>query len=96
MQLLQKFSITAAGKREKLLRVIKNPVNRYLPVNSRKIGEVMLYDFSCVIYFILEMKLIFALIPGLSFSSEKLVNINNYVGSAGTGDVDLVFVVSSK
>ncbi|XP_031270749.1 ribosomal RNA small subunit methyltransferase NEP1-like [Pistacia vera] len=32
------LSITAAGKREKLLRVIKNPVTRYLPVNSQKIG----------------------------------------------------------
>ncbi|XP_002531546.2 ribosomal RNA small subunit methyltransferase nep-1 [Ricinus communis] len=38
LQLLQKLSITAAGKREKLLRVIKNPVTQYLPVNSRKIG----------------------------------------------------------
>ncbi|KAL6326274.1 hypothetical protein AAG906_004771 [Vitis piasezkii] len=28
----------AVGKREKLLRVIKNPVTQYLPVNSRKIG----------------------------------------------------------
>ncbi|RVW89119.1 Ribosomal RNA small subunit methyltransferase mra1 [Vitis vinifera] len=33
-----KLSITAVGKREKLLRVIKNPVTQYLPVNSRKIG----------------------------------------------------------
>ena len=39
MQLLQKLSIAAVGKREKLLRVIKNPVTQYLPVNSRKIGE---------------------------------------------------------
>ncbi|XP_010525475.1 PREDICTED: ribosomal RNA small subunit methyltransferase NEP1-like [Tarenaya hassleriana] len=38
LQLLQKLNITAAGKREKLLRVIKNPVTQYLPVNSRKIG----------------------------------------------------------
>jgi rRNA pseudouridine-1189 N-methylase Emg1 (Nep1/Mra1 family) len=47
VQLLQKLSINAVGKREKLLRVIKNPISRYLPVNSRKIGEVMLYEFSC-------------------------------------------------
>lgn len=39
MQLLQKLSISAVGKREKLLRVIKNPVTQYLPVNSRKIGK---------------------------------------------------------
>ncbi|XP_057998600.1 uncharacterized protein LOC110667159 isoform X1 [Hevea brasiliensis] len=38
LQLLQQLSITAVGKREKLLRVIKNPVTQYLPVNSRKIG----------------------------------------------------------
>ncbi|XVF56272.1 hypothetical protein PTKIN_Ptkin06aG0105600 [Pterospermum kingtungense] len=38
LQLLQKLSITAVGKREKLLRVIKNPVTKYFPVNSRKIG----------------------------------------------------------
>jgi len=38
VELLQKLSITAAGKREKLLRTIKNPVTQYLPVNSRKAG----------------------------------------------------------
>ncbi|WVZ59674.1 hypothetical protein U9M48_009784 [Paspalum notatum var. saurae] len=37
-QLLQKLSITAVGKREKLLNVVKNPVTRYLPVGARKIG----------------------------------------------------------
>ncbi|CAN6586299.1 unnamed protein product [Malus baccata var. baccata] len=39
LQLLQKLSISAVGKREKLMRVIKNPVTQYLPVNFRKIGE---------------------------------------------------------
>uniref|UniRef100_A0A804PL46 Ribosomal RNA small subunit methyltransferase NEP1 n=1 Tax=Zea mays TaxID=4577 RepID=A0A804PL46_MAIZE len=34
-QLLQKLSITAVGKREKLLNVVKNPVTRYLPVGAR-------------------------------------------------------------
>ncbi|GAB4843932.1 hypothetical protein Ancab_013896 [Ancistrocladus abbreviatus] len=38
LQLLQKLSITAVGKREKLMRVIKNPVTQYLPLNSHKIG----------------------------------------------------------
>jgi hypothetical protein len=38
-QMLQKLSITAVGKREKLLNVIKNPVTSYLPVGARKIGE---------------------------------------------------------
>ncbi|XP_037466426.1 ribosomal RNA small subunit methyltransferase nep-1-like [Triticum dicoccoides] len=37
-ELLQKLSITAVGRREKLLNVIKNPVTQYLPVGSRKIG----------------------------------------------------------
>ncbi|KAE8125242.1 hypothetical protein FH972_020075 [Carpinus fangiana] len=68
LQLLQKLSISAVGKREKLLRVIKNPVTQYLPINSRRIG--------------------------LSHSSDKLVNINQYVASAGS-DVDLVFVVGA-
>jgi rRNA small subunit pseudouridine methyltransferase Nep1 len=40
VQLLQKLSIAAVGKREKLLRVIKNPVTQHLPLNSRKIGEL--------------------------------------------------------
>ncbi|CAM8923988.1 unnamed protein product [Rhodiola kirilowii] len=38
LQLLQKLSIKAASKGEKLLHVIKNPVTQYLPTNSRKIG----------------------------------------------------------
>lgn len=40
VQLLQKLHITAAGKGEKLLRVIKNPVTQYLPIKSRKIGNL--------------------------------------------------------
>ncbi|KAF5474251.1 hypothetical protein F2P56_006165 [Juglans regia] len=68
LQLLQKLSITAVGKREKLLRVIKNPVTQYLPINSRRIG--------------------------LSHSSDKLVNINQYVASA-VSDADIVFVVGA-
>ncbi|KAA8523155.1 hypothetical protein F0562_009578 [Nyssa sinensis] len=68
LQLLQKLSITAVGKREKLLRVIKNPVNQYLPINSRKIG--------------------------FSYSSEKLVDMRDYV-AAVNNDVNLVFMVGA-
>lgn len=68
LELLQKLSITAAGKREKLLRTIKNPVTQYLPVNSRK--------------------------AGLSFSSEKLVDMNNYLSTIPSNQ-DLVFVVGA-
>ncbi|TQD69505.1 hypothetical protein C1H46_044963 [Malus baccata] len=68
LQLLQKLSISAVGKREKLMRVIKNPVTQYLPVNSRKLG--------------------------FSYSSEKLVNIQNYVASA-ENSTDFVFVVGA-
>ncbi|KAM2044879.1 hypothetical protein ACFX1T_009144 [Malus domestica] len=68
VQLLQKLSISAVGKREKLMRVIKNPVTQYLPVNSRKLG--------------------------FSYSSEKLVNIQNYVASA-ENSTDFVFVVGA-
>ncbi|XP_043716359.1 ribosomal RNA small subunit methyltransferase NEP1 isoform X2 [Telopea speciosissima] len=38
LQLLQKLTVNASGKRDKLLRVIKNPVTQYLPLNSRRIG----------------------------------------------------------
>ncbi|GFS34100.1 nucleolar essential protein-like protein [Actinidia rufa] len=69
LQLLQKLSITAVGKSEKLLRVIKNPVTQYLPVISRKIG--------------------------FSFSSEKLVDIRDYI-AAVSDDVNFVFVVCLK
>ncbi|XP_028116514.1 ribosomal RNA small subunit methyltransferase nep-1-like isoform X2 [Camellia sinensis] len=66
--LLQKLSITAVGESEKLLRVIKNPVTQYLPLNSRKIG--------------------------FSYSSEKLVDIRDYV-AAVSDDVNFVFVVGA-
>ncbi|XP_059667405.1 uncharacterized protein LOC132312874 isoform X1 [Cornus florida] len=68
LQLLQKLSITAVGKREKLLRVIKGPVTQYLPINSQKIG--------------------------FSHSSEKLVDMRDYV-AAVNDDVNLVFVVGA-
>ncbi|KAI7743023.1 hypothetical protein M8C21_032688 [Ambrosia artemisiifolia] len=68
LQLLQKLSISAHGKREKLLRVIKNPVTQYLPVNSRKIG--------------------------FSHSSEKLVDMHDYVATLDK-DATLVFVVGA-
>ncbi|MCE3216072.1 hypothetical protein HAX54_004734, partial [Datura stramonium] len=67
-QLLQKLSITALGKREKLLRVIKNPVSQYLPIDCRKIG--------------------------FSHSSEKLVDIQDYVNGI-SNDMNLVFVVGA-
>ncbi|KAL5723366.1 rRNA small subunit pseudouridine methyltransferase Nep1 [Ranunculus cassubicifolius] len=38
LELLQKFSIKAKGKREKLLRLIENPVTKHLPSNCVKIG----------------------------------------------------------
>ncbi|KAK8266719.1 hypothetical protein V6Z11_D12G261000 [Gossypium hirsutum] len=38
VQLIQKLNITAVGKCENVLRVIKNLVTNYFPVNSRKIG----------------------------------------------------------
>ncbi|PIA63440.1 hypothetical protein AQUCO_00201051v1, partial [Aquilegia coerulea] len=68
LQLLQKLSISATTKREKLLRVIKNPVTQHLPVNSRKVG--------------------------LSHSSEKLVQLQDYVAAA-KDDMNLVFVVGA-
>ncbi|KAF1877896.1 hypothetical protein Lal_00038205 [Lupinus albus] len=68
VELLQKLSISAVGKREKLLRTIKNPVTQYLPINSRKIG--------------------------FSHSSEKLVDMNDYVNTVPS-DMDFVFVLGA-
>ncbi|KAL2501883.1 nucleolar essential protein-related [Forsythia ovata] len=62
VQLLQKLHITAAGKGEKLLRVIKNPW--------------------------------FCWTSGFSHSSEKLVDMYDYVGTVDN-DMDLVFVVGA-
>lgn len=39
VQLLHKLSIRAVNGNEKLLRVIENPVEKYLPTNSYKIGK---------------------------------------------------------
>ncbi|GFP91857.1 ribosomal rna small subunit methyltransferase nep1 [Phtheirospermum japonicum] len=64
VQLLQNMHING----EKLLRVIKNPVTQYLPINCRKIG--------------------------FSHSSEKLVDIYDYV-AAINNELDLVFVVGA-
>ncbi|GFP92892.1 ribosomal rna small subunit methyltransferase nep1 [Phtheirospermum japonicum] len=68
VQLLQKLHINASGNGEKLLRVIKNPVTQYLPINCRKIG--------------------------FSHSSEKLVDMSDYVGAINN-ELDLVFVVGA-
>ena len=38
VQLLHKGHITASGSGEKLLKIIKNPINRHLPAGSVKIG----------------------------------------------------------
>nr|XP_027102485.1 ribosomal RNA small subunit methyltransferase nep-1-like [Coffea arabica] len=37
-ELLQKFTIKARGKGEKLMRLIANPLDKHLPLNSLKIG----------------------------------------------------------
>ncbi|XP_047322470.1 ribosomal RNA small subunit methyltransferase nep-1 [Impatiens glandulifera] len=68
LELLQKLTITAAGTREKLMKMVKNPVTQYLPLNSRKIG--------------------------FSVSSEKLVDMHDYVTTV-PDDMDLVFVVGA-
>lgn len=38
-ELLQTLSIKAKGNRKKLLRVVANPVTKYLPPSSPKIGK---------------------------------------------------------
>ncbi|KNA13280.1 hypothetical protein SOVF_118180 [Spinacia oleracea] len=65
-ELLQTLSIKAKGNRKKLLRVVANPVTKYLPPSSPKIG--------------------------LSFSSEKAVELREHVSGINR-DEDVVFVV---
>ena len=97
MQLLQKLNITAVGKREKLLRVIKNPVTKYFPVNSRNIGGFEFgYCFSCIFSIktcCFKNSSYFSCTSGFSYSSEKLVKMSKYVDAVGD-DVNLVFVVN--
>jgi hypothetical protein len=93
-QLLQKLSITAVGKREKLLNVIKNPVTRYLPVGARKIGK-NLSDPVEYVYVSGRYANWWLLYLGLSYSAEKSVNLFDYVAKS-SDDETLVFVVSSS
>ncbi|KAL2930042.1 Ribosomal RNA small subunit methyltransferase NEP1, partial [Bienertia sinuspersici] len=65
-ELLQTLSIKAKSNRKKLLRVVANPVTKYLSPKSRKIG--------------------------LSFSSQKAVQLREYVSGINC-DEDVVFVV---
>ena len=48
VQLLHKLSIRAVNGNEKLLRVIENPVEKYLPTNCHKIGKL----FSIFSFFV--------------------------------------------
>lgn len=96
-QLLQKLSITAVGKGEKLLNVIKNPVTRHLPVNSKKIGDNLHLCFFFESNFMIIACLIFEAFSfvGLSYSSDWSVNLCNYVAAAND-DSALVFMVYLK
>lgn len=50
VQLLQKLSIRATNGPEKLLRVVKQPVTKHLPVGARRIGIPMLFSDSYDIF----------------------------------------------
>lgn len=91
-QLLQKLSIKARGKGEKLLRLVENPVTKYLPLNSHIIGEPLkLYVYIHSLWnYLNDMKQWCSL--GLSFSSKKAVRIRDYIGNI-SNDQSLVFVV---
>ncbi|XP_027173041.1 ribosomal RNA small subunit methyltransferase NEP1-like isoform X1 [Coffea eugenioides] len=69
MNLLEKSCIRTEGTKEVLLRVIQEPVTRYLPTNSHIIG--------------------------LSHTSPKVVNIEDYL-SAVDDDINLTFVVGTS
>lgn len=68
VQLLEKLSIRATNGPEKLLRVVKQPVTRHLPVGAHHIG--------------------------LSYSSPKVIKLNDYVAAMGLKS-KLVFVVGA-
>ncbi|XP_021749017.1 ribosomal RNA small subunit methyltransferase nep-1-like [Chenopodium quinoa] len=65
-ELLQTLRIKAKGSRKQVLRVVANPVTKYLSPTSHKIG--------------------------LSFSSEKAVELRKYVSGINSNE-DVVFVV---
>ncbi|XP_041997141.1 ribosomal RNA small subunit methyltransferase NEP1-like [Salvia splendens] len=65
-QLLHKHHINAAGSGERLLQKIKNPVTKYLPSNSRKIGlshssEKLVDMHNCIANINEEMDIVFVL-----------------------------------
>ncbi|KAL6011008.1 hypothetical protein ACLOJK_001452 [Asimina triloba] len=115
--LLQTHSISATSNRQKLLREIKNPVTRHLPVNSRKIVITVVLIIIIIIKSltnVVELRLpklnkhvhtnldyvssdnlsVSVPIYCLSYSSEKLVQMRDYVAAA-SDDIDLVFVVGA-
>lgn len=100
MGLLQKSSVRAKKTNEVLLQVLEEPVTRHLPVNSHIVGGL----YYCLILFKANLFVLFW--PGcdfdvsmflgdagLSYSSEKLVHIDDYV-SVMSDSVSPVFVVS--
>ncbi|KAG6411077.1 hypothetical protein SASPL_129151 [Salvia splendens] len=65
-QLLHKHHINATGSSERLLQKIKNPMTKYLPTNSRKIGlshssEKLVDMHNCIANINEEMDIVFVL-----------------------------------
>ena len=89
---MQKLSITAVGRREKLLNVIKNPDTQYLPVGVRKIGDKIIYLLKLYLDQIRMLIDVFFWSLGLSYSADKSVKLNDYVAES-SDDEALVFVV---
>ncbi|KAM2918944.1 hypothetical protein COP2_040971 [Malus domestica] len=69
LELLDKKCKRTKDTNEILMRIIKEPVTRHLPVNSSVVG--------------------------LSYSTEKVVDIDDYVNSA-SDELNLVFVVGAE
>lgn len=73
----------------------RNPVTQYLPVNNCKIGEPCgLYRFVYQMFDLLPYLVIYCFYwaSGFSNSSEKLIDVHNYVGTLNN-ELDLVFVI---
>jgi rRNA pseudouridine-1189 N-methylase Emg1 (Nep1/Mra1 family) len=52
VQLLQKLSIRASNGPDKLMRIVKQPVTRHLPLGARRIGKyAQVHALVTIVYF---------------------------------------------
>jgi rRNA small subunit pseudouridine methyltransferase Nep1 len=52
VQLLHRLKIRSADGRDMLLKVIKNPISRYIPAGAKCIGKTFMWDFGLCFFFV--------------------------------------------